>query len=61
MRSTCVVQALTHVYAAQDMPINPHVLISLVLYKAIDPSQVREDSPEDKILKLFGPERCRYR
>ena len=34
------VQVVAEVYAAQDVVVKPHILLSLVLYKIVDPAQV---------------------
>ena len=33
-------QVVAEVYAAQDVVVRPHILLSLVLYKIVDPHQV---------------------
>lgn len=33
-------QVVAEVYAAQDVVVKPHILLSLVLYKIVDPAQV---------------------
>ena len=33
-------QVVAEVYAAQDVVVKPHILLSLVLYKIVDPVQV---------------------
>lgn len=33
-------QVIAEVYAAQDVVVKPHILLSLVLYKIVDPAQV---------------------
>ena len=33
-------QVVAEVYAAQDVLVRPHILLSLVLYKIVDPHQV---------------------
>ena len=37
-------QVVAEVYAAQDVVIKPHILLSLVLYKIVDPAQVCHSS-----------------
>ena len=36
----CTLQVVAEVYAAQDVVVKPHILLSLVLYKIVDPAQV---------------------
>ena len=36
----CYMQVVAEVYAAQDVVVKPHILLSLVLYKIVDPAQV---------------------
>ncbi len=36
----CASQVVAEVYAAQDVVVKPHILLSLVLYKIVDPAQV---------------------
>ncbi len=42
-KSHCVLQVVAEVYAAQDVVVKPHILLSLVLYKVVDPAQVITD------------------
>lgn len=35
-----VMQVVAEVYAAQDIVVRPYILLSLVLYKIVDPHQV---------------------
>ena len=36
----CALQVVAEVYAAQDVVVKPHILLSLVLYKIVDLAQV---------------------
>ena len=57
LKRTCNLQVVAEVFAAQDVGVRPHVLLSLVLYKIADPHQVHYNFADMRVtreLPLFS-------